>query len=81
MKMTPYKITLRRNFMELLLIWHILTQKQFICVKSVQIQSFPWPVFSRIQPKYEKIRTKKNSVFSHFSCTVWVNICFELFKG
>ena len=50
------------------------------CVKSVQIQVFPgphFPVFGlntdiysvniRIQSKYRKIRTRKNSVFARFS--------------
>ena len=47
------------------------------CVKSVQIRSFSWSVFSRmwteygeilrIQPECGKIRTRKNSVFGHFS--------------
>ena len=53
------------------------------CVKSVQIWSFVWSVFShiraeygairsisvslRIQPECGKIRTRQNSVFGHFS--------------
>ena len=50
-------------------------------VKSVQIRSFFWSVFSciwteygdllinlRIQSEYRKIRTRNNSVFGHFSC-------------
>ena len=45
------------------------------CVKSVQIRSFFWSVFScrvslRIQSEYGKIRTRKNSVFEHFSRSV-----------
>ena len=36
------------------------------CVKSVQIQSFFWSVFSCIRTKYRKIRTRTNSVFRHF---------------
>ena len=48
-------------------------------VKSVQIQSYFWSVFSciqteyvdslrlRIQSEYRKIRTRNNSVFGHFS--------------
>ena len=52
------------------------------CLKSVQIQSFFWSVFSctlaeygylliylRIQPEYGKIRTGKNFVFGQFSCS------------
>ena len=42
------------------------------CVKSVQIQSCFWSVFSRIrtlriQSKCEKIQTRNNFVFRHFS--------------
>ena len=37
--------------------------------KSVQIRSFLWFIFSCIQSKYKKIRTRKNSVFGHFSCS------------
>ena len=40
------------------------------CVKSIQMQSFFWSVFSRIQSKYEKMRMRKNSVFGHFSRSV-----------
>ena len=42
------------------------------CVKSVQIRSFFWSVFSCIRTKhgdqseYRKIRTRKNSKFGHF---------------
>ena len=35
------------------------------CVKSVQIRSFFWSVFSYIRPEYRKIRTRKNSIFGH----------------
>ena len=50
------------------------------CVKSVQIRSYFWSVFSRIRTEYGeysvslhiqsecgKIRTKNNSIFGHFS--------------
>ena len=37
--------------------------------KVVQIGSFFWSVFSLIQSKYRKMRTRKNSVFGHFSCS------------
>ena len=40
------------------------------CVKSVQIRSFFWSVFCCILTEYRKIRTRKNSVFGHFSCSV-----------
>ena len=36
-------------------------------VKSVPMRSFFWSVFSYIWTKYRKIRTRKNSVFGHFS--------------
>ena len=39
------------------------------CVKSVQIWSFLWSEFSRIQSECRKIRTRKHSVFGHFSRT------------
>ena len=35
-------------------------------MKTVQIRSFFWSVFSCIRIKYRKIRTRKNSVFGHF---------------
>ena len=37
------------------------------CVKSVQIQSFFWSVFSCIRTEHRKIRTRRKSVFEHFS--------------
>ena len=37
------------------------------CVKSVQIRSFFWSVFSSIQSEYRKIRTRNNSIFGHFT--------------
>ena len=36
-------------------------------MKSVQIQSYFWSVFSCIRTEYRKIRTRNNSVFEHFS--------------
>ena len=39
-------------------------------MKSVQIRSFFWSVFSCIQSKQRKIGTRKNSVFGHFSRSV-----------
>ena len=39
------------------------------CVKSDQIWSFFWFVFFCIQTEYRKIRTRKNLVFRHFSCS------------
>ena len=39
------------------------------CVKSVQIRSFFWSVFTyiRTEIQMQKIRSRKNSVFGHFS--------------
>ena len=45
--------------------------------KSVQIRSFFWSVFSCIQSKYKKIRSKKISVFGHFSCSGNLSQYFE----
>ena len=39
------------------------------CMKSVQIRSIFWSVFSCIQSEYRKIQTRKYSVFVHFSCS------------
>ena len=36
------------------------------CVKSVQIRSFLWSVFSLIWTEYVETQTRKNSVFGHF---------------
>ena len=41
------------------------------CVKSVQMRSFFWPLFSCIQSEYRKIWIRKISVFGHFSRSVW----------
>ena len=43
------------------------------CLKSVQIRSFFWFVFSYIWTEYKKIPSRKNSVFGHFlrSVTEW----------
>ena len=38
-------------------------------VKSIQIRSYFWSVFSCIRTKYRKIRTRNKSVFGHFSCS------------
>ena len=43
-------------------LWH--------CLKSVQIRSFFWSLFSCIRNEYWKIRTRQNSVFGHFSRSV-----------
>ena len=44
------------------------------CVKSVQIMNFLWSVFSCISIKYRKIRTRKNSIFWHFSRSGYIYI-------
>ena len=79
-------ITWTCNF-RLGLVWSLIIMDPFFltfnkshCVKSVQIQSFFWSVFSRIRTEYVylrskspysarilKIRFRKNSVFEHFS--------------
>ena len=66
-----------RNFL-------VLLTNNLHCVKSVQIRSYFWSVFScilteygellRIQFEYRKIRTRKNSVFGHFSRSVIVDL-------
>ena len=47
----------------------------FHCVKSVQIRSFFWSVFSRIRTEYGEIQTRKNSVFGHFLRSVFFHKC------
>ena len=42
------------------------------CVKSAQIRSYFWSVFSSIQSEYRKLRTRNNSVFGHFSRSVYI---------
>ena len=44
----------------------------FHCVKSVQIRSFFWSVFSCIRTEYSKKRTRKNSLLGNFSRSVRV---------
>ena len=39
------------------------------CKKSIQIRTFYWSIFYRIRTECGKIRTRKNSVFGHFSCS------------
>ena len=48
------------------------------CVKSVQIWSFFWSIFSCINSEYRKIRARKNSVSGHFSRS---GINFEWLDG
>ena len=37
-------------------------------MKSVQIRSCFWSVFTCIRTEYRKMRTRNNSLFGHFSC-------------
>ena len=37
------------------------------CAKSVKTRSFLWSMFSCIQCKYREVKTRKTSVFGHFS--------------
>ena len=55
------------------------------CVKSVQIRSFSWSVFSciyfvnlHIQSEYRKIWTRKNSVSGHFSRSDWLRFIIKI---
>ena len=57
------------NFWKLQTIWR---STSLYCVKSVQIRSFFWPVFFCI-------RTRKNSVFGHFSRSVIVTPEAQIF--
>ena len=45
----------------------IQVNKLLHCVKSAQIRSYFWSVFSCIRTEYRKIRTRNNSVFGHYS--------------
>ena len=55
----PFQFPTSRQLLSL--IWAI------HCVKSVQMRSHFWSVFSCIWTEYRKIRTRNNSVFGHFS--------------
>ena len=37
------------------------------CLRNIQIRSYFWSIFSCSQSTYRKKRTRKNSVFRHFS--------------
>ena len=73
-KQVVFEVALNQRFSRL---WWTVHQKwiayrvavRFVtthCMKSVQIRSFVWSVFSGIQSECGKIRTKKNSVFGQF---------------
>ena len=42
------------------------------CLKSVQIRSYFWSVFSCIRTEYRKIRTRNNSVSGYFSSNILI---------
>ena len=46
--------------------WFMYYEKK-TCVKSVQIRSYFWSVYSCTRTEYRKIRTRSDSVFGHFS--------------
>ena len=58
--------------------WHRILTSSFFgdnsqhlhLVKSVQVRSYFWSVFSCIQSEYRKIWTRNNSVFGHFSAVL-----------
>ena len=66
----PFHIVIIINVVIIIINWFIIIILKH-CVKIVQILSFFWSIFFRvnffIQSKYRKIRTRKNSVFRHFS--------------
>ena len=52
----------------------------FHCMKSVQIRSYFWSVFSCIQSEYRKIRIRYNSVFGHFSRSVLLSYYWNFWQ-
>ena len=61
------------------------------CVKSVQIRSYFWSLFSciwteygyllrksAIKSEYRKIRIRNNSLFGQFSCSSWVLVGYRM---
>ena len=50
-------------------------------VTSVQIRSFLWSVLSCIRTEYRKIRIRKNSVFGHFSRSVYFQSAYGPTSG
>ena len=53
---------------------------QSLCVKSVQILSFFWSIFSCFRTEYRKIRTRNNFIFGHFSRSQSLS-CFTQYFG
>ena len=50
-------------------------------VTSVQIRSFLWSVLSCIRTEYRKIRIRKDSVFGHFSRSVYFQSAYGPTSG
>ena len=69
-KFYDLKLIRVNNYFVFFKLFPILKFKSLHCLKSIQIRSFFWSLFSRIQTEYEKIRTRKNFVFGHFSRSV-----------
>ena len=51
------------------------SQNTDYCVKSIQIRRFFWSVFYRIRTEYGKIRTRKKTVYGHFSRSGYAEVC------
>ena len=45
-------------------------------MKSVQIRTYFWSIFSCIWTEYRKIRTRNNTIFGHFSRSGYLNNYF-----
>ena len=54
----PYRMLYSKNN-------DLLLQNKY-CVKSIQIRSYFWSLFSHIRTEYRKIRTRNNSIFENF---------------
>ena len=63
-----------------------------LCEKCPNTKFFFWSLFSRMQSEYGKLRTRKNSIFGHFSrseskgpilnnCRNWIETLFEVAQG
>ena len=56
-----------------LIIYHTILLSFKHCMKSIQIRNFFLSVFSCVWTEYRKIRTRKNSVYGHFSSSETVS--------
>ena len=54
-----------------------LNEQKWYYMKNVQIRSYFWSVFSRIQSECGKIRTRNNSVFGHFLRSMDCQCCIQ----